>query len=99
MLLWKAKLIYIAVLQVWKKKVEQLGAEFVNHVSRRVTHIFAINSKALSERIGHEQLKKLKCVCCLSSDVYVIIYTYLLQFCEGYVFSSLPFSAYHIYRE
>lgn len=48
-------------LQVWKKKVEQLGAEFVNHVSRRVTHIFAINSKALSERIGHEQLKKLKC--------------------------------------
>lgn len=47
-------------LQVWKQKLEQLGAEFVNHLSRRVTHIFSINSKALSERVGHERLKKLK---------------------------------------
>lgn len=73
-------------LQVWKQKLEQLGAEFVNHFSRRVTHIFAMNSKTLSDRIGHERLKKLKCD--------VLSYQWL-EDClkEG---SKLPKDHYHI---
>ncbi|XP_057832265.1 DNA polymerase lambda isoform X2 [Cryptomeria japonica] len=47
-------------MQIWKQKLQQLGAEIEDRISRKVTHIFAANSKALAGKIGPERLKKLK---------------------------------------
>ncbi|KAH9303826.1 hypothetical protein KI387_008230, partial [Taxus chinensis] len=46
--------------QVWKQKLQQLGADIEDHLSKRVTHVFAANSKAVEDKIGAERLKKLK---------------------------------------
>ncbi|OVA11270.1 BRCT domain [Macleaya cordata] len=47
-------------LQIWKQKLEQMGATIEDHFSKRVTHILAMNSKALLEKVGSERLTHFK---------------------------------------
>lgn len=45
-------------LQVWKQKLEQMGAVVEDTFSSRVTHVFASNSKMLLQQINHNVLKR-----------------------------------------
>nr|XP_011463389.1 PREDICTED: DNA polymerase lambda-like isoform X2 [Fragaria vesca subsp. vesca] len=41
-------------LQIWKQKLVQMGATIEDHVSKRVTHIFAMNPEALLQKAGSD---------------------------------------------
>ncbi|GAV90414.1 NTP_transf_2 domain-containing protein/DNA_pol_lambd_f domain-containing protein [Cephalotus follicularis] len=43
-------------LQIWKQKLVQMGATIVNSLSKKVTHVFAINSDALLHQVGRQGL-------------------------------------------
>ncbi|KAJ8451683.1 hypothetical protein Cgig2_018317 [Carnegiea gigantea] len=43
-------------LQIWKQKLEQMGAKIEEQLSKRVTHIFAENWDALKQKIDSERL-------------------------------------------
>ncbi|XP_047959735.1 DNA polymerase lambda [Salvia hispanica] len=47
-------------LQIWKQKLEQLGAKIEDIFSKRVTHIFAANSDSLLKKVGAQNLKRFK---------------------------------------
>lgn len=51
---------YVFVLQIWKQKLVQMGATVEDHFSKRVTHILAMNSKALLEKVGSETSMRFK---------------------------------------
>ncbi|RRT77467.1 hypothetical protein B296_00028530 [Ensete ventricosum] len=45
-------------LQVWKQKLTQMGAVVDDNVSKRVTHIFAMNSSTLLQQVNLERLHR-----------------------------------------
>ncbi|XP_042049018.1 DNA polymerase lambda-like isoform X1 [Salvia splendens] len=47
-------------LQIWKQKLEQLGAKIEDIFSKRVTHIFAADSVSLLKKVGAQNLKRFK---------------------------------------
>ncbi|GMH20701.1 hypothetical protein Nepgr_022542 [Nepenthes gracilis] len=47
-------------LQIWKKKLEQKGAVIEESLSKRVTHIFAMNWGALQKQVGDRRLAHFK---------------------------------------
>ncbi|XP_059448061.1 DNA polymerase lambda isoform X2 [Corylus avellana] len=47
-------------LQIWKQKLVQMGAEIEERLSKRVTHVFAMNSEALLKQVGTERLARFK---------------------------------------
>ncbi|ONK62816.1 uncharacterized protein A4U43_C07F8430 [Asparagus officinalis] len=44
-------------LQVWKQKLEQMGARVEDQLSKKVTHVFAADSNAIIQQVDHEHLK------------------------------------------
>eukprot|EP00850_Spirogloea_muscicola_P005831 SM000027S09612 [mRNA] locus=s27:337246:341585:+ [translate_table: standard] len=49
-------------LQVWKRRLEQLGGVAEHHMVRRVTHVLAASWKHVESRLGSERARKLKAV-------------------------------------
>ncbi|XP_021747836.1 DNA polymerase lambda-like [Chenopodium quinoa] len=47
-------------LQIWKQRLEQMGAKIEGYLSKRVTHIFAMNLNALKQKIDSERLSTFK---------------------------------------
>ncbi|KNA08534.1 hypothetical protein SOVF_161430 isoform B [Spinacia oleracea] len=47
-------------LQIWKQKLEQMGAKVEGYLSKRVTHIFAMNWDALKRKIDSQRLSTFK---------------------------------------
>ncbi|KAJ6324271.1 hypothetical protein OIU76_011553 [Salix suchowensis] len=47
-------------LQIWKQKLVQMGATTEERLSKKVTHIFAINSQALLRQLDGQLLKRFK---------------------------------------
>ncbi|XP_058115534.1 DNA polymerase lambda isoform X9 [Magnolia sinica] len=47
-------------LQIWKQRLMQMGAAVEDRLSKRVTHIFAMNSNALLQHVGCERLRRFK---------------------------------------
>ncbi|XP_059655997.1 DNA polymerase lambda isoform X2 [Cornus florida] len=47
-------------LQIWKQKLVQMGATIEDRLSKRVTHVFTMNSDALFQQIGRQRLDRLK---------------------------------------
>lgn len=47
-------------LQIWKQKLEQMGASIDDRLSKKVTHVFAMNSEALLQQIGRQRLSRFK---------------------------------------
>ncbi|XP_019055096.1 PREDICTED: DNA polymerase beta isoform X2 [Nelumbo nucifera] len=47
-------------LQIWKQKLVQMGATIEDRLSKKVTHIFAMNSKDLLQQVDSEHLKRFK---------------------------------------
>ncbi|OMO83941.1 hypothetical protein CCACVL1_11079 [Corchorus capsularis] len=47
-------------LQIWKKKLVQMGAKIETQLSNNVTHIFAISSDALLQHVDTDQLVRFK---------------------------------------
>ncbi|XP_058192903.1 DNA polymerase lambda isoform X5 [Rhododendron vialii] len=47
-------------LQIWKQKLEQMGASIEDRLSKKVTHVFAMNSDSLLKQIGRERLSRFK---------------------------------------
>ncbi|KAL0004110.1 hypothetical protein SO802_011671 [Lithocarpus litseifolius] len=47
-------------LQIWKQKLVQMGAAIEERLSKRVTHVFAINSEALLKQVTTERLERIK---------------------------------------
>ena len=50
----------IVFTQIWKQKLEQMGATTEDHLSKRVTHVFAADSNALLQQVDREQLRHFK---------------------------------------
>lgn len=49
--------------QIWKQKLEQMGAKIEGYLSKKVTHIFAMNLNALKQKIDSKRLSTFKGVC------------------------------------
>ncbi|CAO2829204.1 unnamed protein product [Amaranthus hypochondriacus] len=47
-------------LQIWKQRLEQMGAKIEDHFSKRVTHIFSMNWNALKQKIDSDRLSNFK---------------------------------------
>ncbi|KAH8495864.1 hypothetical protein H0E87_018875 [Populus deltoides] len=47
-------------LQIWKQKLVQMGATTEERLSKKVTHVFAINSQALLQQLDGQLLKRFK---------------------------------------
>ncbi|XP_030961280.1 DNA polymerase lambda isoform X2 [Quercus lobata] len=47
-------------LQIWKQKLVQMGAAIEERLSKRVTHVFAMNSEALLKQVAAERLERFK---------------------------------------
>ncbi|CAL5421404.1 unnamed protein product [Camellia sinensis] len=47
-------------LQIWKQKLEQMGASIEDRLSKKVTHVFAMNSEVLLQQIGRQRLSRFK---------------------------------------
>ncbi|XP_041015457.1 DNA polymerase lambda isoform X1 [Juglans microcarpa x Juglans regia] len=47
-------------LQIWKQKLVQMGAAIEERLSKRVTHVFAMNSDALLKQVDAERLTRFK---------------------------------------
>ncbi|KAL3501238.1 hypothetical protein ACH5RR_035687 [Cinchona calisaya] len=47
-------------LEIWKRRLEQLGARIEDKFSRKVTHVFAMNFDALFQKIDLERLESSK---------------------------------------
>ncbi|XP_057528832.1 DNA polymerase lambda isoform X2 [Amaranthus tricolor] len=47
-------------LQIWKQRLEQMGAKIEDYFSKRVTHIFAMNWNALKQKIDSDRLSNFK---------------------------------------
>ncbi|XP_057247177.1 DNA polymerase lambda isoform X2 [Beta vulgaris subsp. vulgaris] len=47
-------------LQIWKQKLEQMGAKIEGYLSKKVTHIFAMNLNALKQKIDSKRLSTFK---------------------------------------
>lgn len=47
-------------LQIWKQRLEQMGAKIEEHLSKRLTHIFAMSWDALKQKIDSERLASFK---------------------------------------
>ncbi|KAL6983619.1 DNA-directed DNA polymerase [Sarracenia purpurea var. burkii] len=45
-------------LAIWKQKLEQMGASIEDRLSKKVTHVFAMNSGALLKQIGRERVSR-----------------------------------------
>ncbi|RZS07009.1 hypothetical protein BHM03_00037772 [Ensete ventricosum] len=50
----------VVVFAVWKQKLTQMGAVVDDNVSKRVTHIFAMNSSTLLQQVNLEHLHRHK---------------------------------------
>ncbi|XAR65021.1 DNA-directed DNA polymerase [Bertholletia excelsa] len=47
-------------LQIWKQKLEQMGASFKDRLSKKVTHVFAMDSDALLRQFDRQRLSSFK---------------------------------------
>lgn len=47
-------------LQIWKQRLVQMGAKIEEHLSKRLTHIFAMSWDALKQKIDSERLASFK---------------------------------------
>ena len=47
-------------IKIWKQKLVQMGAAIEERLSKRVTHVFAINSEALLKQVAAERLERFK---------------------------------------
>ncbi|KAF7123739.1 hypothetical protein RHSIM_Rhsim12G0124400 [Rhododendron simsii] len=47
-------------LQIWKQKLDQMGASIEDRLTKKVTHVFAMNSDSLLKQIGRERLSRFK---------------------------------------
>ncbi|XXG55406.1 hypothetical protein AAC387_Pa03g3084 [Persea americana] len=47
-------------LEIWKQKLIQMGATIEDYLSKKVTHIFAMNSNALLQKLDRERLMSFK---------------------------------------
>ncbi|XP_052171941.1 DNA polymerase lambda isoform X2 [Diospyros lotus] len=47
-------------LQIWKHRLEQMGAAIEDRLSKKVTHVFATSSDAILQKIGRERLSQFK---------------------------------------
>ncbi|XP_055962369.1 DNA polymerase lambda isoform X3 [Mercurialis annua] len=47
-------------LQIWKQKLVQMGATIETRLSKKVTHVFAVNSQALLQQVDRERLQRFK---------------------------------------
>ncbi|XVE75102.1 hypothetical protein DITRI_Ditri12bG0070000 [Diplodiscus trichospermus] len=47
-------------LQIWKQKLVQMGAEIETHLSKKVSHVFAMSSDALFRHVDKDQLARFK---------------------------------------
>ncbi|THG23886.1 hypothetical protein TEA_004073 [Camellia sinensis var. sinensis] len=73
---------------IWKQKLEQMGASIEDRLSKKVTHVFAMNSEALLQQIGRQRLSRFKGVSyslSLSHEVLIacILSVLLYQWLEG----------------
>lgn len=74
--------VFWGTLKIWKQKLVQMGAEIEERLSKRVTHVFAMNSEALLKQVGTERLARFKGVSlsfCLSITRYsfcIMVYNF-----------------------
>ncbi|XP_037495611.1 DNA polymerase lambda isoform X2 [Jatropha curcas] len=47
-------------LQIWKQKLVQMGATIETRLSKKVTHVFAMNSNALLQQMDKERLQRFR---------------------------------------
>ncbi|PSS28656.1 DNA polymerase [Actinidia chinensis var. chinensis] len=47
-------------LQIWKQKLGQMGASIEDRLSKKVTHVFAMNSDALLKQFDRERLSRIR---------------------------------------
>ncbi|XWS68945.1 hypothetical protein CRYUN_Cryun04dG0136900 [Craigia yunnanensis] len=47
-------------LQIWKQKLVQMGAKIETHLSKKVSHVFAMSSDALFHHVDKDQLARFK---------------------------------------
>lgn len=45
-------------LEIWKQKLVQMGATIADRLSKRVSHVFAVNRDALLRQVGREHLER-----------------------------------------
>lgn len=50
----------LAVPKIWKQKLAQMGATIEERLTKRVTHIFAMNPDALLQQVDGERLSRFK---------------------------------------
>ncbi|KAL6538968.1 hypothetical protein OROMI_025294 [Orobanche minor] len=62
-------------LEIWRQKLVQMGASIESRVTKSLTHILAMNSKALLEEVGSERLGLFK--------GSVVLYQWLQVFAQG----------------
>ena len=48
--------------QIWKQKLQQLGAALEERWSKHLTHVFAANVETLTEKLGSHKLGRRKMV-------------------------------------
>jgi hypothetical protein len=72
--------IFSGTLKIWKQKLVQMGAEIEERLSKRVTHVFAMNSDAILKQVGTERLARFKGV---SFPFYLSLYYALLILHHG----------------
>lgn len=54
-----------------------MGAKIDDYLSKKVTHIFAMNSNALLQKLDHERLMSFEGVSCCYSVSFVVIEGFL----------------------
>lgn len=70
-------------MKIWKQKLEQMGASIEDRLSKKVTHVFAMNSDALLKKIGRERLSSFRGVSFFffsSSSLYEHFFIYHVLF-------------------
>lgn len=52
--------LFLALPKIWKQKLAQMGATIEERLTKRVTHIFAMNRDALLQQVDAERLSRFK---------------------------------------
>lgn len=56
----------VLVIKIWKQKLVQMGATIEERLSKKVTHVFAMDLEALLQQIDRERLARFKGVSSVS---------------------------------
>ena len=60
--------------KIWKQKLVQMGAVIEERLSKRVTHIFAIDSDTLLRQFDNDRLSRFKGVAYFSQVITFLIF-------------------------